>query len=200
MAFRADHEEVGHIRARDQEDDRDRAEQDPKRRRHAADHVLAKRRDHRTILLHRSRVRSRAAQPLLDPSGQRLHLRHKPVPVSFGSDAGDHVRPESARRHLGRTNHERYPERGALVGKAELGRKDTDHRAGHLGELVATADYLRIAPEPVLPEPVAQDDDLIVVLVRGESPEERSHSEGAEEGGGRAGEEELLGATLRSWR
>ena len=98
--LRAHREQAGHVRARDQEHDRDRAEQNPQCRRDIADKLLAEWFHDRPVTLHDPHVRRRTAQPLLNAPCERLELRHQRGAVRSRLHAGDHARPETARRDL----------------------------------------------------------------------------------------------------
>ena len=126
--LRPHREQVGDVRARDEEDDADRAEQNPQRRRDPADQLLAERLHHRPVTLHDPHVRRRAAQPLLHATRERFELRHERCAVRSRRHARDHARPEPARRDLRGANRHRDPERDALIREAELRLHDADHR------------------------------------------------------------------------
>ena len=128
--LRPHREQVGHVRARDQEDDADRAEQNPQRRRDLADQLLAERLHHRPVTLHDPHVRRGTAQPLLHATRERFELRHQLRAVRSRLHARDHARPESARRDLRGANRHRNPERGALIRETELRLHDADDGAG----------------------------------------------------------------------
>ena len=132
--LRPHREQAGDVRARDEEHDADRAEQNPQRGRDPSDQLLAQRLHHRPVTLHDPHVRRRTAEPLLHATRERFELRHDRRAIRARRQACDRARPEPAGRDLRGANRHRDPERDALIGEAEFRPHDADHRPVLAGE------------------------------------------------------------------
>src|SRR6185503_13666109 len=145
--------------------DADSTEQNPERCGDGADHLLAKRLHHGPVTLHDLHVWSGPPQTLLDPARERFKLRRERRRVGSRFHPRDHARSEPARRDLRGTEREVDPERHALVRKAEVRLHHPDDRPWLAREGVALVEYRLVGIEPILKEPVADNNDFVIVLV-----------------------------------
>jgi hypothetical protein len=156
---RAHEHQVGHVRAGEQEEQRDRPEQDEQRRANLADQKVSERLDPRTHP--RIGIREVALEPLHDhlELGVRLPERH---PRRQPSDGADEVRtPEPRLLPRGPVPTDRIPELDLRVRKAEALGRDAHDLVRPRTELQRAADDLGICAEEAHPEVVAQDDDVV---------------------------------------
>ena len=179
-AERPGQHEVGHVRARDQEDEAHRAEQHEQRRPHIADEVLVQRDDRRPPALVVRGVLGRK------PRGDGVHLRPCAGDARAGLQAREHqevVDPADG-PFFGREG-EGNPE-PAVLGETAPGREHADH-----GVLLAVGDEVApdrsgVRAETRLPEFFREDRHAMAGLVVAgcEEPSgERAYAEDGEEVG-----------------
>ena len=199
-ALRPDGEQVRDVRTRDEEDDRDGAQQEPERLREVADQLLLERPHDRTMLLDDARVSGRAAETLGKATsedgellGQGRMIRPRPHPP-------DEAQPEAARREVLPVRDQIVdPDGRPVIQESELGVHHPDHCAPAARDFHRAIDHRRVAAEPAHPELVANHDHLTLgILLRGQAPEQRRHPDGREERGAHSLHEEPIGPLLRA--
>ena len=157
-AFGPRDEEVGNIRAGDQQEHSDGTEHDPQYVSGVADHHVAERADDRLHVNRWYRGRSEAARELLRHAGQNA------LQVECGgrwrgaiAQARDGMVVERGGCDVRRIEPQRKPERRLRIGKSEARRHDTDNFAFQAVDDDVLTDDGRVAPELMLPETLSDD-------------------------------------------
>ena len=175
--FRADQKEVGDVRAGNQQEESDRAQQDPERRSDVAHDELARRAHERAQAGVRQERRRRLIRKRLRQIRQhrfefRLHLRQRGV----RRQPPDALRAERTQLKRGAVDAKRPPQFRVGLGRHdESGGHDAHQFDTVAVDVDDSADHVRIAAEPPPPEVIAENRDpprIAAFVVHREGPAE----------------------------
>ena len=192
---RAHQEQVGDVRASDQEDAAHGAKQNEQRLPDLTHDLLLERNDRRAPLrVHLGALRGGLRR-------DRFHLGARRLDRNVGPQAGDGLVVAALARRARGVDLDRDEELGAQVRERETRRHDAGDDAQRAVDRDLLADHARVAAVAPLPEPVSQHHarrNAEDVFFRQDRPaQERRHAEDAEEVGRDAQTQELLGLAQR---
>ena len=153
---RADQQQVGHVRAGDQDQDADGRHQRQEGGAAVADHLLVQGHDLRGLV---------GALPwILLPQalGDRLHLGLGLLLRHARLQSGDHAKEMTAAAGVGRIDRDRRPELHLPRREIETWRHHSDDRRRSAVQRDRLAEDVRVGGEPALPHAVAQHDHVVL--------------------------------------
>ena len=171
----AGQKKIGDVGARDHEQHRHGAEQDPERPRECAEHVLLERHHARNEPLDDFAVHRRSAVLFGQAARDQIELCDQRRGVHAAANAGHDRQSELAGIDLLLDNPERArePEQHVFAREIEVRPHDADDGARRAGDRVAAAEHVRIAAEPLHPQRIAQHGRAIALLERRQPAELR---------------------------